>query len=135
MTPYHLLALTLLTLACDPELIRYCNATCVDKNVEALADSCGGERPAKGCEEPTKRAPVLGEEVTVTGMDPDAADRGETASIQMLGRIEEVDGAEFMLDLEGRAGFLGASVVGADGALVGIVQDERDGRMVGRVVE
>ena len=129
------LSLLLLALGCDPEMVRYCHYTCTDKNVESTADECGGSRKNRDCEEPVKRAPVLGEEVTVIGLDPDTIDDDGSPPVLLLGRIEEVVGAEFGLDLPGRAGFLGASVTGRDGALVGLVQDERQGRMWGRAVE
>jgi hypothetical protein len=122
-------------LGCEPEMVRYCHYSCIDKNVESTADECGGARPKKGCDEPVKRAPVLGETVTVTGLDPDLAEIDEPSAVQRLGVIEEIAGATFFLDLEGREGFLGASVTGEDGALLGIVQGERDGRMWGRAVE
>jgi hypothetical protein len=135
MRPLTQAVFALALCSCSPEQVRYCHYVCIDKNVESTAESCGGERPKRGCEEPAKRAPVLGEEVTVVGLDPDAADDGESSGVQLLGRIEEIAGDEFVLDLEGRQGFLGGAVYGADSALIGIVQDERDGRMLGRAVE
>jgi hypothetical protein len=134
MTRY--IPLLLLTLSsCEPELVRYCHYVCTDTNVETSADVCGGDRENPDCEQPTKRFPVLGEEVRVVGLDPDEIREDDYSSVQLLGYIEETIGAQFYLSVETRQGFLGGAVYGQDNALIGIVQGERDGRMWGRVVE